>query len=590
MGKVTKKKEAVAPKIPRRIFAHVSPRSVGGVSMFDAAGNITAGTVGSFRSDARVIDEAVNRLRSDGFEILQVTSLTINIAGTHQAYERAFHTKLTIEQRSVIKPGARDSVADFVECPDTSLPGLIRTTGTRYEDVVEGVAIEEPRYFMAASPYPPTVGYWHLDVPSDVSLGLYADKVHRSGITGSSIRVAMVDTGHFTHPFFTQRGYRVAPVVLGPAATKAAKDEVGHGTGESANIFSVAPDAELLPVKMSFVNSLGAFNAAVALNPDIITCSWGSSNRNGPLSAADQALAAAVASAWAAGIVVVFSAGNGHWGFPAQHPDCIAAGGVFMSADGALRASDYASGFVSNIYPGRRVPDCCGLVGMRPKAIYIMLPVEPGDEIDAVAWNDPSGSGLQGGTYPQGDETGRNDGWGCFSGTSAAAPQLAGLAALIRQACPRLSPAEVRDIMRRTARDVTAGSCSPSTGGNPATQGPDTATGDGLVDAQKAVLVAKVRCMTVASGPVRGLPPRQPSPIQPRPEPPQAGPVLPQPSPTPPRPELGPVQPETPSGARWLDEVSLEAQVTGERQPVPLSQADCDAIEDLITKSTENPL
>ena len=27
---------------------------------------------------------------------------------------------------------------------------------------------------------------------------------------------------------------------------------------------------------MSFVNSTGAFNAAIGLAPDIITCSWGS--------------------------------------------------------------------------------------------------------------------------------------------------------------------------------------------------------------------------------------------------------------------------------------------------------------------------
>jgi subtilisin family serine protease len=183
---------------------------------------------------------------------------------------------------------------------------------------------------------------------------------------------------------------------------------------------------ELLPVKINFVNSIGAFNAAVGLGPHIITCSWGSST-NGPLSAADQALAAAVAAAVAANIIVVFSAGNGHAGFPGQHPDVISAGGVFMDRDESLRASNYASGFMSQIYPGRRVPDLSGLVGMRPKAIYITLPVQPGDEIDSLPWNHVSGRGLQGGVHPNGDETANNDGWGGFSGTSAAAPQLAGL-------------------------------------------------------------------------------------------------------------------------------------------------------------------
>jgi hypothetical protein len=141
---------------------------------------------------------------------------------------------------------------------------------------------------------------------------------------------------------------------------------------------------------------------------------------------------------------------------------------------------------MSNIYPNRRVPDLCGLVGMKPKAIYIMLPVEPSDDID---------TSLAGGTHPNGDQTATNDGWAAFSGTSAAAPQLAGVAALIKQACPGLKPADIKDILRKTARDVTTGNCNTSTGGAPATVGPDTATGDGLVDAHKAVLLAKVRCL-----------------------------------------------------------------------------------------------
>ena len=574
MANKRKPEKKVALAMPARIFAQASPRSIGGVSMFEAMGSINANTVANFQSEPRVVDEAVNRLRGAGFEILQVSAFTINIAGSQKTYEKAFRTKLVIEQRKVIKPGAVVDLAEFVECPDTPLPGLIATTGTPFEDVLEGVAIEEPRYFMAVSMFPPSVPYWHLDVPADVSLGINADKAHRSGITGGGIRVSMVDSGHYAHPFFAGRGYRVAPVVLGPGAANPLLDEVGHGTGESANIFSVAPDVELLPVKINFANSVGGFNAAVALNPHIITCSWGSSKLSGPLSAADQALVAAIATAWASGIVVIFSAGNGHYGFPAQHPNCIAAGGVFMAANESLRASDYASGFMSNIYPGRRVPDACGLVGMRPKAIYIMLPIDPGCQID---------TSYGGGAFPNGDQTSANDGWGCFSGTSAAAPQLAGLAALIKQACPRLTPDDVRDIMKKTARDVMAGNCNPSTGGHPATPGPDLATGDGLVDAHKAVLLAKVRCL----GPIRGVV-RKPGPEPIRPIiPPEPGPIRPRPEPPQPRPEPAPIQPIRPVGAAGpsLEAVSLQAQAVPEAQPVPLSQGDISALEEMVIKS-----
>ncbi|HEY7282771.1 MAG TPA: S8 family serine peptidase, partial [Actinomycetota bacterium] len=357
-----------------------------------------------------------------------------------------------------------------------------------------GVAIEEPRYFMQ-NPFPPPKAYWHLDVPADVSLGLNADKAHRTGITGKGVKVVMCDTGWFAHPFFTQRGYRSSPVVLGPAAANAGADEVGHGTAESANAFAAAPDIDFTMVKISFVNSIGGFNAAVGLSPSIISCSWGSDNQFGPLSAADAALAAAIAAAVANNIIVVFSAGNGHFGFPGQHPDVISAGGTTMEIDGTFHASNYASGFVSNIYAGRNAPDVTGLVGMLPRAAYIMLPLEPNDEID----QDLATSGA----FPNGDETLPNDGWAAISGTSAAAPQLAGVCALIRQACAHLTPAEVRDILKNTARDVTTGTCNPRPGmGTAAGPGPDIATGYGLVDAAKAVLVAKIRCL----GPITPVP------------------------------------------------------------------------------------
>jgi len=498
-----KTKKKAASVVPKLIYAQASPRSVGGVSMFEAQNQINAATVANFASEGDVINRAVNRLRESGFEILQVSPQTINIAGSAATYERAFNTKIYAEERPVIKDLGRNDTATFLDCADTDMSGLISTSGSNMSDLIEGVAIEEPRYYMAASMFAPLRSYWHLRIPGDVSLGDNADKAHRTGITGKGIRVAMADSGHFLHPYFTGRGYRVSPVVLAPGAVNPLADEVGHGTGESANIFAVAPDVQLLPVKMNFANTIAAFNTTVGLGPHIITCSWGSSNPFPPLSAADSALAAAVAAAVAAGITVIFSAGNGHAGFPGQHPDVISAGGVFMDKDESLRASNYASGFLSNIYPGRRVPDVCGLVGMKPKAIYIMLPVQPSDDIDSTPWNaPPPANGLQGGTHPQGDETTNNDGWGCFSGTSAAAPQLAGAAALVKQACPTLTPVQIKQILMSTARDVTVGNCNsvPGTGlpagtGHPAGPGPDLATGNGLVDANKAVLLAKIKCL-----------------------------------------------------------------------------------------------
>lgn len=492
MKKTTKKPEIT---VPLKIYAQASPHSIGGVSMFDVNDSNTSfsGTggkaitvinsenVANFFSDENLVTKAVAQLQQAGFEVLQVTSTTINIAGTKEVYQKAFNTQIVAEERPTIKAFGEVTTATFLDSPNTALSGLISTKGTPFEDTLEGVAIEEPRYFMGASMFAPLKSYWHLRIPGDISLGTNADKAHRSGITGKGVKVAMCDSGWYKHPYFEGRGYKAAPVTLGPGATLPLKDESGHGTGESANIFAVAPDVSFLPVKMSFVNSIGAFNTAVDLKPDIITCSWGSHKPLGPLSAADVALAAAVAAAVASGITVIFSAGNGQSGFPGQHPDVISAGGVFMDKNERLQASDYASGFISAIYPGRRSPDLCGLVGMKPKAAYIMLPVEPFDDIDA---------GLSGNTHPDGDETDPKDGWAAFSGTSAAAPQLAGAAALIKQACPTFTPVQVRKVLMQGARDVKTGNASSSTGSPEATVGTDIATGNGLVDAYKSVRLA----------------------------------------------------------------------------------------------------
>jgi subtilisin family serine protease len=282
---------------------------------------------------------------------------------------------------------------------------------------------------------------------------------------------------------------------------------------------------------------------------------------------------------------VVFSAGNGHFGFPGQHPDVISAGGVYLAQDGSTQASNYASGFASAIYPGRNVPDLSGLVGMLPRAAYIMLPLEPNDEIDRDLGN--------GSAFPDGDETPNNDGWAAISGTSAAAPQLAGTAALVRQACPRLTPAQVRDVMKSTARDVTAGHNFNRPGmNNAAVAGPDLATGTGLVDAARAVMVAKLRCIRpigpirpITVAPVQPVQPVQPirpitvapvqpvlpiTPVQPV-RPISPGPVVPVQPPRPIAPVVNP-GPITPA-----DEAAYAAE-----EGIPLTDDDVAALEDII--------
>jgi hypothetical protein len=474
-------------KLPPMVFAEASVKSVGSDSLFETQKIVTSKSIEEFYSKSQLVNKAVKFLRTEGFKVLQIDEVTINISAPVKLFERVFKTKIIAEERETIKELGQKTTATYLECPDTTIPGLIDTSKSSLRDVLEGVALNEPVYYFGSpSPFPPYKAYWHLDVPKDVSFRLKANHSHRIGFMGNDVKVVMVDSGWYRHPFFIQRGYRASSTVLGPGANNPNQDEHGHGTGESANIFSVAPNVNFNMVKLNFVNSIGAFKAAVALKPDIISCSWGSSVKQGPLSAANQALAAAIARAVKQGIIVVFSAGNGHWGFPGQHPDVISAGGVFVHQDCTFEASNYASGFSSNIYQDRNVPDVCGLVGQLPRAQYIMLPVEPKDYLDTT---------LSNGIHPNGDETTKEDGWAAFSGTSAAAPQIAGVCALMKQACPRLSPIQIRSILKKTARDVTSGNCHQNTGGHQAVPGHDLATGYGLVDAYRATKRAWLICL-----------------------------------------------------------------------------------------------
>jgi subtilisin family serine protease len=480
--------------LPDKVFSEVSPISPQGESLFDANEIITAQTVDKFVSEQSLVYKAMKQLRKIGFEVLSTNFITINIAGSPALYENAFKTKLTAVQRPTVKHLGEESTTTVIDTIDTDIEGLIDTSKSEVADLLEGGAINRKVYFLSSYLPPSNSSYWNLD-PPEVAVAMKADLAHRAGFTGRGVKVAMVDSGWHRHPYFVERGYRANPVMLSPGASNANHDESGHGTGESANIFAIAPDVEFTMVKMSPVNPTADFNAAVSLRPDIISCSWGmdlvTEDRRTqlppPLPAYLRPLEAAIANAVRQGIVVIFSGGNGHFGFPGMHPDVISAGGVYMHRDGRkLEATQYASCFASRIYQGRNVPDVCGLVGLPPKAVYLMLPVEPNDEIDREL--------SAGGSYPNGDETTRNDGWAAFSGTSAAAPQLAGICALIRQACRRLSPVQIREVLKRTSRDVTLGKCSMRTGGHAAKSGHDLATGAGLADASEAVREARDLC------------------------------------------------------------------------------------------------
>lgn len=475
---------------PPKVYAEAVVRSASGESLLRSKQAITRHTVDQFHATDGDLQRAATDLQRAGFEVLDIGRTSVNIAAPAEVYGAVLKARLETVERPTTRDLSQPGVAEFINSQDQSSFGEIDLSNTGWEDLLDGVAINAPAYYLQGpipKATPPLTSKPYLQVPTDLAMELRATLAHGQGITGKGVKVAVVDSGCYTqHPFFQHHSYHLQ-AVLGPGAANPEEDENGHGTGVVANLLAIAPEVDLTLVKADValasksrnINSTAAFRAAVALKPDIISCSWGSDLRSPYyLSSFHRVLASAIADAVNQGILVVCAAGNGQWGFPSQHPDVIAVGGVFKHLEGSLKgrleASNYASSFISAIYPDRRVPDVCGLVGQLPSAAYIMLPVSPGSEIDQLR-------------ALTGDETETTDGWAAFSGTSSAAPQVAGGCALLRQAAPGLGPFELRQVLEETARDIGEGCSNAGTGGAQARDGPDLATGYGLVDIERAV-------------------------------------------------------------------------------------------------------
>ena len=474
--------------LPDNISGYVSYRSQGGKSVFSAK-TLPKGT-SAYRAKPSDRNKAVTAIESMGFTIMAESQIGAAVVGPPGAYEELTGGSLqAVEVLSWERAGVQRyrTHIDIVGTKQPACSGLGRVRSKALQ--VEGVIIEKPMTYAGISPapVPPIVDDFYIRVPDDVALMLSAGEAHRAGHFGDGVAVAMVDSGQAPHPFFTAHHYDVRPTVTVVPGTSPVADPVGHGTGESANIFAVAPGASLHAVRASnnsgnLVGAIAGFLTAKANSPAVLTNSWGGNGPFppvGPPSQADIAWAIEIFDAVQQGILVVFSGGNGSFTIEPQVPGVLAAGGVFVDAAFNSRASNYASGYKSPWFNNVNVPTVCGLVGELPRAKYIMLPLPPGCSIDV-------GNSLPSSDDPEPDGTTSNDGWARFSGTSAAAPQLAGVAALVLGAKPGLTPAQVIRAMKETAIDVTSGRCHPRFN-NPATSGHDMATGHGLVNASRAI-------------------------------------------------------------------------------------------------------
>ncbi len=472
---------------PDVVFGYVSVRSQGR-SVLEAEGLESAEPYLSSSEDHAAADRALGEV---GLEVIAESRIGKAVMGPPGAFEELTGGRVVTRERLMQAETGRQRYVTHVDIVGDGQPDDLGV-GLGGPDSIEAVLLERPRipYVVFPSPLPPSVARFHLRVPDDVAFLLGALPAHRQGQLGEGIAVAMVDSGHYAHPYFLAHGYDVRPAVTMVPGTRPTEDPHGHGTGESANIFATAPAATLRPYRASNQNgdliaAIGGFLRAKGDRPDVLTNSWGGSQPYppaGPPERAEVMWAIEIRDAIDQGIVVVFSAGNGHFSIEPQVPGVLAAGGAYVGPNLDLQASDYASGYESPWFEGVTVPTVCGLVGLRPRAQYLMLPIPSGCTIDleraATADGDPP------------DGTSPTDGWALFSGTSAAAPQLAGAVAVMLSANRAigvdLGPAQVIERLGSRAVDVRAGRCHPNFN-NPAVPGHDAATGFGLVNVAASV-------------------------------------------------------------------------------------------------------
>ena len=291
-------------------------------------------------------------------------------------------------------------------------------------------ALEEDPRVEAIWPDKPVYALLDVSVPL-----IRAPQVWEKGFTGRGIKVAVVDTGiDYEHPDFSGRILAYTSFVGGDG-----KDDHGHGThvagiiagsGEASGgkYRGVAPEALLLSAKVLRADGSGMMSDvmagiewAVEQGAKVINLSLGSP---GPCDGTD-ALSAMCDAAVRAGVVVCAAAGNdgpapGTIGSPGCAREVITVG---ASDDYDQVASFSSRGPTAD---GRVKPDILfpgvGIVSCRAGGTSMGNPVD--------------------------------DFYTSASGTSMATPHASGVAALLLQAYPDLTPAQVKARMMDSALNL----------------------------------------------------------------------------------------------------------------------------------------
>ncbi|HEX8129663.1 MAG TPA: S8 family serine peptidase [Pyrinomonadaceae bacterium] len=218
----------------------------------------------------------------------------------------------------------------------------------------------------------------------------------------------------------------------------------GNGAKSGGQYTGVAPGARLVGMSAGDLNLVFVLNGldyllerGASLGVRVVNCSFSANTLfdiNDPVNVATKMLTDR-------GVNVVFSAGNTGAGWHTLNPYAVAPWVVSVGAtDFRGRLADFSSRgtFASQLFRPTVVAPGVRVVSLRSSGLSVT-------GVEGIGFN--GDAGLAPGNVPF---------YTTASGTSFSAPQVAGAIALMLEANPRLSPAEVRDILQRTATPLSA--------------------------------------------------------------------------------------------------------------------------------------